>query len=215
MTKSISAGVWAAAVVAALEFGLPAAAGAQEGLGDFYGSQNIQTVTGRYGYMLGPDGGSMGELMFGFNTSSKTTETSKSIKYFYGVGAGGGGLAVSDAGLGRYGTRDVAAGYVLLELEFKLFASAEGPVRPYLGASLGYGRGYLWAEHMRGQDDPNPAMDMYYAGLEAGLHLPIKDGYGIIAAVGADARYMRSGTSLTSYPAMLTIGICRWRGPLD
>jgi hypothetical protein len=215
MAKSLSISAMAATVTAALALGLPLPAGAQQTLGDFYGSQNIQTVTARYGYMPGPDGASMGELMFGFNTSSKTTEPSKRIKYFYGVGAGGGGFAVSDAGLGKYGTRDLASGYVLLDLEFKLFATAEGPVRPYLGASLGYGRGALWAEHIHGEDDPSPVMDLYCAGLEAGLHLPLKNGYGIIAAVGADARYLRSGASLTAYPVMLTIGVCRWRGPLQ
>ncbi|HUT55580.1 MAG TPA: hypothetical protein VM658_19475 [bacterium] len=205
-----------AGVMIALALALTAPARAQQTLGDFYGSKNIQTVTGRYGLMIGPDGGSGGELMFGFNTSSQTTEDSKNLKYFYGVGAGGGGFAISDAGLGAYGTRDTASGYVLLELEFKLFASAESQVRPYLGASLGYGTGYLWTEHLRGEDDPNPSMNLYSAGLEAGIHVPLSNGYGIVAAVGADARYIEfGGASLTAYPAMLTIGVCRWRGPLD
>jgi hypothetical protein len=201
-----------AAVLAAL---WSASAVAQQDLGDLYGSQNIQTVTGRYGVLLSPDGGSSGELMFGFNTLAKRSEGSETYQFYYGVELGGSGFSISDANLGKYDERDTAGGYGLLQLEFKLFATGKGPVRPYLGGALGYGTGLLWAEHIRGEDDVPDSLNVYALGVEAGLHFPLDNGYGLVTAVAADARIAQfSGDTLALYPAMFTIGICKWMGPL-
>ena len=183
--------------------------------GDLYGSQNLQSVAAGYGPLIAPAGGSGGEVMFSFNTSSQQTEASETYKYFYGVGLGGGYLGAPEVDLGKYDDRDIGAGYGKIQLEFKLFATTRGDVRPFLGGALGYGSGAFWAEHIKGEEDPPGSAEMYFAGLEGGLHFPIQSGYALTIGIGADARVLLYGSeSIAAYPAMLTIGVCRWRGPL-
>jgi len=188
----------------------------EEGLGSFYGSQNIRSILARYAPMMAPDQGNAYELMFGFNTSSRRTEVQKNWKLFYGVALGGGGFTWEEADLGKYKERGASAGYVLIQLEGKLFASTEGPVRPYVGTCLGLGNGYLWMEDKSGlPDPPEGTMDLYFAGIEAGVHISADNNYSIILGVEADARMSRfSSETKAIYPAMIYVGLSRWLGPL-
>ena len=190
---------------------------AQQNLDDLYGLENLQYVEAGYGPLLAPAGGWSGELMFGFNTLSRRTRPDDKYKYFYGVALGGGGFSAGDVDLGQYDERDTASGYGLLRFDFKLFATGgQSPVRPYIGATLGYGNGYLWAEHIDGEDDPPGTSLVFTAGVEGGFHVMVKNNRAITIGVGVDAGLFQfGGEALAAYPAMLTVGICRWRGPLN
>jgi hypothetical protein len=193
------------------------ASDAQQSLDDLYGLENLQYVEAAYGPLLAPVGGWAGELMFGFNTLSQRTRPDEKYKYFYGVALGGGGFSAGDVDLGRYDERDTGAGYGMIRFDFKLFATGEqSAVRPYIYGTLGYGSGYLWTEHITGEDDPPGTSSVFTAGVEGGFHVMVKNNRAITIGVGVDAGLFQfGGEALAAYPAMLTVGVCRWRGPLN
>jgi len=197
-----------------------AAVRAQEGLSSLYGSRNLQYINLRYAPSFTPYDGSGGEMMFGFNSmSSKTDKTS--YKYFYGVSLGGGGWWWSEADLPYYGPRDVSSGYIILQLENKLFFSGKGPVRPYVGAAINYGTGALWVgdrldeEVEEDEESPSGGFDFYGGGVELGVMFVAENDYALTLAAAMDARSVRVGSELKGvYPIMLTVGVCKWLGPI-
>jgi len=204
-------------LLAAAAFICPGLAGAQPSdLGDVYGSINLQYVTAGFTPIILPFEGGAGEMAFGFNTLSAKTEDT-AYKYFYGASLGGGGFGLRDADLGGFGERDASAGYIFLQLENKLFlGDPDDPVLPYLGGKIGYGSGGFWAEDTDDEDNPSGGLDMYYVGIETGVHVPVSQGYALTLSVGMDARGLVYGGGFSgAYPAMASIGVCYWGGPLD
>jgi hypothetical protein len=185
------------------------------GLGSLYGNRNLQFVSSRYVALMPPYNGASGDFLFGFNTmSAKTNDTD--YKYFYGLELGGGGAWWSQADMGAFGERDASAGYLLVLVENKLFATGKGGFRPYLGSSIGLGTGTMWSKDVKGiKDNPTGGLDFYGLGLEAGAHLLGKGDYALTISVGADVRALSFGsTTKVIYPIMLNVGVCRWRGPM-
>ena len=195
-----------------------AARTADNTLGSLYGNQNLQGVFARYAPVLMSETGGMYELIFDFNSSSRKTENVKHGKNFFGVALGGGGFNLTDADLGDYGTRDAAAGYGLIQLEGKFLLESEGPVRPYLGYSFGLGNGSIWLSKPAPPDAEkfdNPSLKLFMGGVSAGTMLQLKGAYFLDLGLGIDARWIQFGKeSEVLYPAMATIGITKWRGPM-
>lgn len=186
----------------------------QPGTTNFYGARNLQFMTARYVAVMPPYTGSGGEVMFGFDTMSNKTKTTD-YKYFYGVELGGGGDWWGKADMGSFGERDASAGYVIFMIENKLFTTGKGPVRPYLGSSVSYGNGQLWSPDLKHHDSPTGGFQFYGAGLEAGAMFVGKNDYALTLAANGDARVLSVGADYkVIYPIMVTVGLCRWRGPM-
>lgn len=190
-------------------------AGAQQ-LSSLYGSDNIQYVSLRYSPWLMSMTGSTYEVAFGFNTSSKKTENAKNWKYFYGVALIGGGFSWPNADLGEYKTRDAVAGYGLIQIENKIFWTTSGPIRPYFGVNAALGSGSLWMQRAKDLPDPPlPSLSMFSAGMETGLMFPLKGQYALSLAAAANVEAAQFGAEVRFYyPAMLTIGVSKWIGPM-
>lgn len=189
----------------------------QPELGSLYGSKNIQYVTLRYLPWLFPETGAGGEMSFGFNTLSAKTEYNEWGKYFYGVSLGGGGVSWLESEIGSLDERDGACGYVVLDFQGKLFDKDEGDARFYLGWSAGIGFGSYWVEQI--DDDPEvPAgsLSLYRGGVEAGAHIRLSEKYWLVTSVGMDlTAYGLDSDNEVAYPAVVNIGLARWRGVID
>jgi hypothetical protein len=216
-SKGLALAVLGLVAVLVWAWSLPGSA--QEVLSSLYGSRNLQYINLRYVPLFLPQQGQGGEMTFGFNTmSSKTDKTD--YKYFYGVSLGGGGWWWEEADLGQYGERNTSTGYILFQLENKIFATGKGPMRPYLGGSLSYGTGALWVgdrlDKKEDDDDDNTPVggfDFWGAGVELGVMFVAENDYALTVAASMDARSVRAGTELKgSYPVMITVGLCKWLG---
>lgn len=185
-------------------------------LGSFYGSQNIRFASAKYSPVMTPEQGNIFELTFGFNTLAQRSEGRKSWKMFYGVSLGGGGFAVNEAELGKYKKRDAAAGYGMIQFEGRFFENTDEDVRPYVGTYIGMARGQMWVEERTGLLDLEiGSMDLYYAGVEAGVHISSNSKYAIVLGGSVDIKMTQfEGEVKTYYPLMFTIGVCRWLGPM-
>ncbi|MFO8058686.1 MAG: hypothetical protein R6V10_15475 [bacterium] len=185
-------------------------------LGSLYGNQNLEIIVARLMPAMVPEEGQGGEVLFGFNTSSKRTEFREHWKLFYGVGVAAGGFTWRDADLGRYEQRSASGGYAILQAEGKWFYSVEGELRPYVGVYGGIGYGSLWMETSDDLPDPPAAgLEFLTGGAETGVHIHLKGHHSLVLSVGADARVHRVGQEgKFNMPIMVNIGVCKWRGPL-
>jgi hypothetical protein len=183
-------------------------------LGSFYGSENIQTIEAKYSPLMAPQAGADYELIFGFCTSSEKSEGQDEWERFYGVGLGGGGFTWNDVEIAG-AERDAAAVYGLLLFQGYVFYTANDNPRPYLGWSAGIGRGVFWAEATESEKAAVAAMNVYTAGVRAGVQFRLADDYYLDVGLEADARGLGLDEEFRgTYPVMVTVGVSRWLGPL-
>lgn|GEM_PF-3858605 len=216
MAKKLFIKIVAALFVVCLLFPASSFAQRRNDLGSLYGNQNLEIIIARLMPAMVPEPGLGGEVLFGFNTSSKRTEFDEHWKYFYGAGIAVGGFSWNDADLGRYEERSASGGHFILEAEGKWFYDVEGDVRPFVGIYGGLGYGSVWMETSDDlPDPPGPGLELLSGGAEAGVHIHLEGHNYLYLSTGVDARMYRVGAEgIFKMPIMVNIGVCEWRGPL-
>ncbi|GEM_PF-5912723 len=184
----------------------------------FYGSRSFQEIDLGISPWFSPANGLAEELDFSFDTLSRKSADALHWMNYYGASIDLKNLNLSEYEFSEYGTRDFSAYSASVMIESKFFYEHDSRVRPYIGIGVGAGFGELSLSE--GEDDDaddlsHSRLDLYQAGIEAGVHIMINDRLGLVIADKTSYEFgLIAHDSFQVLQTTLTVGFSRWsEGP--
>lgn len=201
-------------------FLLAAAAAAQQweepgpDLDSFYGKRSFQLISvGAAPYLL-PNGGTLEEVSFAFNTLSRRTQP-KHWRNYYGAALNFGAGQDIPYDFNSYGPADLDIWYACLLIQSKLFYSDRARIRPFLGFEGGGGFGGVILSGL----DPDvngpriPNLSLVRLGVEGGVQIALGERLALVISDTASAYLgIIERDQFYVFPNTLYVGVVFWKG---